>query len=202
MSQWPRPLVLERASFVSTPQAGRGRKNRMRYTSPARLPTSHVKQPIRSHNRHCEQSEAIHRATQRKNGLLCFARNDGKLQVRDLAAGFARGLACSFRPRKTEGAGNAGRPMRPIAARAMVAIERTRDSQVTPEIARHSPRDGFTVSFALSLVTGLSCHHRPRSLPANLTPASGRQDHTTSPSASSALRPKAHQRPPHPAPRS
>jgi hypothetical protein len=32
-------------------------------------------------------------------------------------------------------------------------------------------------------VTGLSCHHRPRRLPANLTPASGRQDHTTSPSA-------------------
>src|ERR1700690_1990780 len=41
----------------------------------------------------------------------------------------------------------------------------------------------LTVSFALSLVTGLSCHHRPRPLPANLTPASGRQDHTTSPSA-------------------
>src|ERR1700690_2166624 len=33
--------------------------------------------------------------------------------------------------------------MRPIAARAMVAIERTRASQVTPEIARHSPRNGF-----------------------------------------------------------
>ena len=33
--------------------------------------------------------------------------------------------------------------MRPIAARAMIAIERTRDSQVTPEIARHSPRNGF-----------------------------------------------------------
>jgi hypothetical protein len=33
-------------------------------------------------------------------------------------------------------------------------------------------------------VTGLVCHPRPRKLPsANLTPASGRQDHTTSPSA-------------------
>jgi len=42
----------------------------------------------------------------------------------------------------------------------------------------------LTVSFALSLVTGLSCHHRRRKLVfANLTPASGRQDHTTSPSA-------------------
>ena len=44
---------------------------------------------------------------------------------------------------KIEGAGNAGRPMRPIAARAMIAIERTRVGQVTPEIARHSPRNGF-----------------------------------------------------------
>jgi hypothetical protein len=46
----------------------------------------------------------------------------------------------------------------------------------------------LTVSFALSRVTGLSCHpHRRKLLFANLTPASGRQDHTTSPSASSAI---------------
>ena len=46
----------------------------------------------------------------------------------------------------------------------------------------------LTVSFVLSLVTGLFCHHRQRKISsANLTPASGRQDHTTSPSASSAL---------------
>jgi len=36
-------------------------------------------------------------------------------------------------PSSSEGAGNAGRPMRPIAACAMVVIERTRVSQVTPE---------------------------------------------------------------------
>src|ERR1700712_6075289 len=43
----------------------------------------------------------------------------------------------------------------------------------------------LTVSFVLSPVTGLFCHRRLRKLPsANLTPASGRQDHTTSPSAS------------------
>src|SRR6266404_605495 len=42
----------------------------------------------------------------------------------------------------------------------------------------------LTGSFALSLVTGLVCHHRKRKISsANLTPASGRQDHTTSPSA-------------------
>src|SRR6267154_6094878 len=40
----------------------------------------------------------------------------------------------------------------------------------------------LTVSFVLSPVTGLVCH-RHRRLPADLTPASGCQDHTTSPSA-------------------
>jgi len=39
-----------------------------------------------------------------------------------------------------------------------------------------------------------------RSSPANLTPASGRQDHTTSPSASGVARPAPPPRPPHPAP--
>jgi hypothetical protein len=42
----------------------------------------------------------------------------------------------------------------------------------------------LTVSFALSPVTGLVCHRRQAEfLPRDLTPASGRQDHTTSPSA-------------------
>src|ERR1700680_3357714 len=45
---------------------------------------------------------------------------------------FARGLL--FGPAPSEkGAGNAGRSMRPIAACAMVVVERTRVSQVTPE---------------------------------------------------------------------
>jgi hypothetical protein len=59
----------------------------------------------------------------------------------------------------------------------------------------------LTVSFGLSLVIGLSCHHRLRignagpgradMPPQNLTPASRRQDHTTSPSAKSAVRRRA-----------
>jgi hypothetical protein len=49
--------------------------------------------------------------------------------------------------------------------------------------ARHSPRNGLTVSFALSVI-GLSCHRRPAdSRLRSLTPASRRQDHTTSPFA-------------------
>ena len=43
----------------------------------------------------------------------------------------------------------------------------------------------LTACFVLSPATGLFCHRRLRKLSfANLTPASGRQDHTTSPSAS------------------
>jgi len=60
----------------------------------------------------------------------------------------------------------------------------------------------LTVYFALSPVTGLFCHRRLRtnvlSAPgraditsANLTPASGRQDHTTSPYAAIVTRPRA-----------
>ena len=60
----------------------------------------------------------------------------------------------------------------------------------------------LTVSFVLSPVTGLFCHRRLRTnvlskpgradlTSANLTPASGRQDHTTSPSAAIVSRPRA-----------
>src|ERR1700688_4580729 len=46
----------------------------------------------------------------------------------------------------------------------------------------------LTVYFVLSPVIGLSCHRHLAELPPqNLTPASRRQDHTTSPSAKSAL---------------
>jgi hypothetical protein len=63
------------------------------------------------------------------------------------------------------------------------------------------PAQWFTAYFAL-LVTGLSCHRHPGEvlLPANLTPASGRQDHTTSPSATATFvirRHRVHRIPPH-----
>src|SRR6266700_3956431 len=49
---------------------------------------------------------------------------------------------------------------------------------------RHSPRNGFTAYSALSPGTGLSCpRHRAKLVSRNLAPASGRQDHTASPSA-------------------
>jgi hypothetical protein len=58
----------------------------------------------------------------------------------------------------------------------------------------------LTVSFALSPVTGLFCHRRFAGIiPQNLTPASGRQDHTTSPSAKWRSRQQRRLRPPDPA---
>jgi hypothetical protein len=53
------------------------------------------------------------------------------LQTRhfDLAAAFARALPAISLPSQSEGAGNAGRPMRPLAACAIVVIEYTRVSR-------------------------------------------------------------------------
>ncbi len=113
----------------------------------------------------------------------------------------ARGLAGSFRPLQSEGAGNAGRPMRPMAACAGVVRDAHALSGHTG-ITRHSPRNGFTAYVVLSPAIGLSCHrHQRELLPANLTPASRRQDHTILPSASCIARQARCPRPPHPAPR-
>jgi hypothetical protein len=65
---------------------------------------------------------------------------------------------------------------------------------------RHSPRNGF--NGFLRALPGDRALLPPSSADcsANLTPASGRQDHTTSPSAGSAVRLRALPRPSHPAP--
>jgi hypothetical protein len=62
--------------------------------------------------------------------------------------------------------------------------------------------NGFNGCFELSLVIGLSCHHRRamHSHRRDLTPASRRQDHTTSPSASMRVVFRAPPRPSQPAP--
>jgi hypothetical protein len=88
-------------------------------------------------------------------------------------------------PPKTEGAGNAGRLGAPAASRA--AKESTRVSHHRfAETSRHSLRDGFNAFLrALPGEPGvLSPSPAQRaSVVAALTPASGCQDHTTSPSA-------------------
>src|SRR5882757_8006088 len=85
-----------------------------------------------------------------------------------------------------EGAGKAGCRLHP-----WVPCNKKHGGRTTGSTGniRLSLRDGFTAYFVLSPVTGLSCHRRfAESLPRNLAPASGRQDHTTSPSAGSYVR--------------
>jgi len=68
----------------------------------------------------------------------------------------------------------------------MVVVERTRVSQVTPE----SPGIPRAMVYGLYVLSPVSRAVLPPSLAdnsANLTPASGCQDHTTSPSAARAL---------------
>ena len=57
-------------------------------------------------------------------------------------------------PQKQEGAGNAGCPMHPWSAKNAVVVHRFTG------LNRHSLRNGFTVSFVLSPVTGFVCHRR------------------------------------------
>ena len=71
----------------------------------------------------------------------------------------------------------------PAASRANDNKAHERSHHRSTGSARHSRTQWFTVYSALSSVTGLVCHRRLRVDPANLTPASGRQDHTALPSA-------------------
>src|SRR5438034_2235643 len=54
------------------------------------------------------------------------------------------------------------------------------------EAVRHPLRNGFTAYFVLSPVERACCHRHLRKHPTGLTPASRRQDHTTSPYENSA----------------
>src|SRR5229473_1131331 len=112
-------------------------------------------------DRHCERSEAIHRAAQRKNGLLRFARNDVELQTRlhDLARQAPEPLM-NIPPK--EGVGNAGCPLHPRPRVHLVVVERTRVTTSTPESPDVPARNGFTAYFVLSPVTGLFCHRHRR----------------------------------------
>ena len=109
-----------------------------------------------------------------------------RIRVHILAARCVRALHLVSPSHRTEGAGKAGCWLHPWVPCNKKHGGRTTGST---EAFRLSLRDGVTVSSALSLVTGLSCHHHPRQLLllANLAPASGRQDHTASPSAAVAF---------------
>jgi hypothetical protein len=110
-------------------------------------------------------------------------------------------LAGTFRP-KTRGRGECRMPVAPAASRV-----ESGDTRVSPPRS-HRDHPAFphtvvlTVSFVLSSVIGflVTVAGVMRSIITNLTPASRRQDHTTSPSASAPFVSRAPSRPPHPAP--
>jgi hypothetical protein len=108
----------------------------------------------------------------------------------------------AFISRPLEGVGNAGCPLHPRFRVHFVLVERTRVTTSTPESPGIPARNGFTAYVVLSPVTGLFCHRRFADIvlslpgwadrtPQNLTPASGRQDHTILPSAKSVSRQRA-----------
>ena len=89
-----------------------------------------------------------------------------------------------------------------LAPTACVKKTRSRRRRFAENVPAFPARMVLTVSFVLSLVIGLSCHH-PRamqSIVASLISASGYQPHTTSPSACTRIRLVRDKRPPHPAP--
>ena len=121
------------------------------------------------------------------SGILdhsAFADDDsrGMTQLHDLAARFARGWLSNFLPLQSEGVGNAGCTLHPRSRVQMCAKRRTR-------AYRAAEASDIPCAMVLRLMSCFPrsgrarCHRRRRNCFPNLTPASGRQDHTTSPHA-------------------
>ena len=97
----------------------------------------------------------------------------------------APGVCCFFPPASKRGRreSRVARCTRGLACK--IVQKSAHEHTGSAEAVRPSLRNGFTAYVALSSAIGLSCHRRLRKLlPANLTPASRRQDHTILPSAS------------------
>ena len=112
-----------------------------------------------------------------------------------------RPSCATTRPSKEKRArGMPGAPLAPIALRAKTKRHASRSHHRSSRFTRHSPRNGFNgflralpgVRDVLVTVIG-----EMQSIVANLAPAKGRQNHTTSPSACRAARQAAQPRPPH-----
>jgi hypothetical protein len=152
--------------------------------------------------RHCERSEAIHLAVSKI--LDCFVaaapRNDVETHLLLPATHHVRVLPHHV-PRKSRGRRECR--VHPMHPQPRVRIKKAHELK-SPQVHRNDPafpaRVVLTACFVLSPVIGLSCHrHLQNHHLANLTPASRRQDHTTSPSAQ-AHSSRARKRPSHPAP--
>jgi hypothetical protein len=96
---------------------------------------------------------------------------------------FASRLPCS----REEGAGKTGCALHPRSRVQMHKAKRTRAYRFSGNTPAF-PARWFTAYFALFSATGFLATVASRINPQSLTPASGRQNHTTSPSASRAVR--------------
>ena len=117
------------------------------------------------------------------------------------AARFASGLLQNSVPPSKEGAGNAGRRLRPqpcVQNKKHTSVVTT----VTPAIPAFPARWFYGFLRSLPGDRAFCLRRRPQcaSIVANLAPASGCQDATTSPSASRITRQLMGRRPSHPAP--
>jgi len=126
----------------------------------------------------------LRRFTPLRKRFAFVAGNDAEMRLRDLAARYARVLLRTSRPLQSEGAGNAARSLRPQPRMQNKNEHTSVVTTVTPETPGIPRAMVLTVSFVLSPVTGLFATVAGGMTSASLTPASGRQDHTTSPSAS------------------
>ena len=124
-------------------------------------------------------------------------RNDGQFHTR-LRARDAMRPSRAFISRPSKGRGERRMPAAPAASCALCIGKKHTSKRVHRNHPAFPHAMVLTVSFALSPVTGLFCHRRPRTdvvpkpgradiTSANLTPASGRQDHTTSPYAATSF---------------
>jgi hypothetical protein len=155
--------------------------------------------------------EAIHCYTRKEAGLLrrsaLYASRLSQAMTRVikthlhiLAARSARAMHDPF-ALKNRGRRESRVPAAPAAPRAKCRKHASASPQVHRN-TRPSLRNGFN-GFLRDLPgdRALLSPSLANMNSANLTPASRRQDHTTSPSASTRPRQKRHPRPPHPAPR-
>src|ERR1700676_3944411 len=98
-------------------------------------------------------------------------------------------FCCSLPPPEIRGRRESRVRAAPAVSCAMCTKKCAHEHTGSAESIRPSLRNGFTAYSALSPVTGCFATVAPgkRLLLTNLTPASGRQDHTTPPPASAAL---------------
>jgi hypothetical protein len=87
-------------------------------------------------------------------------------------------------PSPNKGRGECRVPTAPRSLACKVKKHTSIVTTVAPESPGIPARNGFNGFLRALPVIGLVCHRRPADCSADLTPASRRQDHTTSPSAS------------------